>query len=356
VPAVSPMEKFVSATVLSTGAPTVGGLQSLEELRERRLEAERQEKEAPQRKAAAEVAAALRAAAAPVPVPSSSVAGSKRPAVKGALLSFGDDDEDEGAGGGGGGGSRRPAPARPIAAAASSTSSSSSAAAADAAASGATNDTDAPSSSSSSLSLKRARIGKDPGVVTSFLPDADREAALAARRAELTREFAAKVEREKAEQIEVVYSYWDGSGHRRSVTLPKGTSVGKFLERVRLDLLPSFPDLARVSSSDLLYVKEDLIVPHAHTFYELISTRARGKSGPLFQFDVHDDVRLVHDTRVEKDESHPGKVVERRWYDRNKHIFPASRWEVFDPAVKRDEGYTVHGHEAVASGPTKGVK
>lgn len=40
----------------------------------------------------------------------------------------------------------------------------------------------------------------------------------------------------------------------------------------------------------------------------MIVTKARGKSGPLFHFDVHDDIRLVHDTRIEKDESHPGKV------------------------------------------------
>ena len=32
---------------------------------------------------------------------------------------------------------------------------------------------------------------------------------------------------------------------------------------------------------------------------------------------------------------------ERAWYDKNKHIFPASRWEVFDPAVRRDT-YTIH--------------
>lgn len=56
--------------------------------------------------------------------------------------------------------------------------------------------------------------------------------------------------------------------------------------------------------------------------------KARGKSGPLFNFDVHDDVRLLADATVEKDESHAGKVVERGWYQRNKHIFPASRWEV----------------------------
>jgi protein FAM50 len=48
----------------------------------------------------------------------------------------------------------------------------------------------------------------------------------------------------------------------------------------------------------------------------------------LFNFDVHDDVRLLADATVEKDESHAGKVVTRSYYARNKHIFPASRWEV----------------------------
>ena len=38
-----------------------------------------------------------------------------------------------------------------------------------------------------------------------------------------------------------------------------------------------------------------------------------------------------------------------RWYERSKHLFPASRWEVYDPAVKR-ERYTVHGDE-VNAGP-----
>lgn len=38
------------------------------------------------------------------------------------------------------------------------------------------------------------------------------------------------------------------------------------------------------------------------------------------------------------------KVVDRRWYERNKHIFPASVWQEFDPEkdyqkeVKRDLG------------------
>ncbi len=39
-------------------------------------------------------------------------------------------------------------------------------------------------------------------------------------------------------------------------------------------------------------------------------------------------------------QSHAGKVVLRGWYERNKHIFPASRWEPYDPERKWDK-YTV---------------
>lgn len=57
-----------------------------------------------------------------------------------------------------------------------------------------------------------------------------------------------------------------------------------------------------------------------YTFYDFIVNKARGKSGPLFNFDVHDDVRLISDATREKDESHAGKVVERSWYNRFKHV------------------------------------
>ena len=41
-------------------------------------------------------------------------------------------------------------------------------------------------------------------------------------------------------------------------------------------------------------------------------------------------------------QSHAGKVVLRGWYERNKHIFPASRLEPYDPEKKWDK-YTVSG-------------
>lgn len=69
-------------------------------------------------------------------------------------------------------------------------------------------------------------------------------------------------------------------------------------------------------------------------------SQARGKSGPLFTFDVHDDIRLISDAAIEKEDSHAGKVLLRSWYERNKHIFPASRWDPYDPTKVYDK-YTV---------------
>ena len=57
-----------------------------------------------------------------------------------------------------------------------------------------------------------------------------------------------------------------------------------------------------------MYVKEDLVLPHNLSFYDLIISKARGKSGPLFHFDIYDDVRLEHNANVEKEESHAGKA------------------------------------------------
>mmetsp|Transcript_32736 Transcript_32736/g.41113 ORF Transcript_32736/g.41113 Transcript_32736/m.41113 type:complete len:218 (-) Transcript_32736:455-1108(-) len=185
---------------------------------------------------------------------------------------------------------------------------------------------------------------KNPCVDTSFLPDQQRQESELRTKLLLKQQWEAEQERMKEEILEVTYSYWDGSGHRRNIRITKGTTIGKFLELCKNEIAQDFPDLRGVSAENLIYVKEDLIIPHNFSFYDLIATKARGKSGPLFHFDVHDDVRIIHDVRVEKDESHPGKVLERRWYERNKHIFPASRWEVYEPGVDRGT-YTIHGDE-----------
>ncbi|KAK3129599.1 hypothetical protein QOZ80_6BG0482170 [Eleusine coracana subsp. coracana] len=186
------------------------------------------------------------------------------------------------------------------------------------------------------------KLGKDPTVETSFLPDREREAEEQAERERLKKQWLREQELIKNEPLSITYSYWDGTGHRRNIQVRKGDTIGEFLRAVQQQLAPEFREVRTTSVENLLYVKEDLIIPHQHSFYELIINKARGKSGPLFHFDVHEDVRTIADATKEKDESHAGKVVERHWYEKNKHIFPASRWEIYDP-TKKWERYTIHG-------------
>ncbi|EFA82443.1 XAP5 protein [Heterostelium album PN500] len=189
---------------------------------------------------------------------------------------------------------------------------------------------------SSNKNNNKFKLGKDPTVNTEFLPDKEREEQERMEREKLAKQWIEDQDKIKAEVVEITYSYWDGSGHRRVLQCTKGTTIDKFLEMARQE----FKELRGVSVDHLLFIKEDLIIPHNYSFYDLIIEKARGKSGPLFKFDVHDDVRLVSDATVEKDETHAGKVVEKSWYEKNKHIFPASRWEVYDPTVARDK-YTI---------------
>lgn len=66
------------------------------------------------------------------------------------------------------------------------------------------------------------KIKKNPDVDTSFLPDREREEEENKLREELRQEWATKQNALKEEEIEITFSYWDGSGHRRSVIMKKG--------------------------------------------------------------------------------------------------------------------------------------
>ncbi|KAE8783348.1 folate-biopterin transporter 1, chloroplastic-like [Hordeum vulgare] len=76
-------------------------------------------------------------------------------------------------------------------------------------------------------------------------------------------------------------AYWDGTGHMRAIQVRKGDSIGEFLRADHQQLAPEFREVRTTSVENLLYVKEDLVIPHQHSFYELIINKARGKSEPL---------------------------------------------------------------------------
>lgn len=176
---------------------------------------------------------------------------------------------------------------------------------------------------------EKCSVVKNPFVDTSFLPDRERELKEIEMREKLAKAWLDEQEKIKSTLIEVVFSFWDGSGHRRSLKIRKGATIEEFLDVAK----EQFREIRKLPADQLMFVKEDLIVPHHLTFYDLIENKVRGKTGPLFSFDVHDDLCIAVNTKMERDDSHVAKIVERHWYEQNKHIYPASKWEVFDPAV-----------------------
>ncbi|KAF0974536.1 hypothetical protein FDP41_006568 [Naegleria fowleri] len=171
------------------------------------------------------------------------------------------------------------------------------------------------------------KIKKNPQVDTSFLPDKQREQEEQDQIEKLRKEWLAEQEKIKNEDIEITYSYWDGRGHRKSIVVKKGTTVESFLYKVQQE----WQELKRISVSDLMYIKEDLIIPHHYSFYDLIVNNTKGKTGVMFRFDVHDDVRAVSDATVEKQEAHASKIVDRRFFEKHKNELPYSKWEVYNP-------------------------
>lgn len=138
------------------------------------------------------------------------------------------------------------------------------------------------SSSGSSKKLKwteqveepqNKKIKKNPNVDTSFLPDREREEAENKLREELRQQWVEKQAALKDEEIEITFSYWDGSGHRRSIIQKKGNSIYQFLQKALDELRKEFPELKTVSADQLMYVKEDLILPQHYSFYDFIVTK-----------------------------------------------------------------------------------
>jgi len=112
---------------------------------------------------------------------------------------------------------------------------------------------------SGSAPLKK--LGKDPSVDTSFLPDKEREEREVQERERLKREWLEEQERIKSAPLQVTCSYYDGLGHRAQVTVTRGTSIEQFLELARKE----FTELRGVAVENLMFVKEDAIIPHVRS-------------------------------------------------------------------------------------------
>ncbi|KAL4584119.1 hypothetical protein LXL04_008709 [Taraxacum kok-saghyz] len=90
----------------------------------------------------------------------------------------------------------------------------------------------------------------------------EREAEEQAERERLRKQWLREQEQIKNEALEITYSYRDGAGHRRVMQVRKGDTIGEFLRSVQQQLAPEFREIRTTSVENLLYVKEDLIIPH----------------------------------------------------------------------------------------------
>ncbi|KAI1340322.1 XAP5, circadian clock regulator-domain-containing protein [Xylariaceae sp. FL0016] len=195
----------------------------------------------------------------------------------------------------------------------------------------------------------------------------------AAEREVLRREFLARQEAVKTTEIAVPFVFYDGSNIPGGVVrVKKGDFVWVFLDKSRKvgaemgvgEKANAHREWARVGVDDLMMVRGNVIIPHHYEFLFFIMNRTAGPAGKLL-FDYTSEAPKPKDpdangvssglqsiksqsdiSSLEGASDDPSftKVVDRRWYEQNKHIFPASVWQDFDPEkdyqqeVKRDIG------------------
>ncbi|KAI1413862.1 XAP5-domain-containing protein [Hypoxylon sp. FL1857] len=201
----------------------------------------------------------------------------------------------------------------------------------------------------------------------------------AAEREALRREFLARQEAVKVTEIAIPFVFYDGTDIPGGIVrVKKGDFVWVFLDKSRkvgADLgvgekANARREWARVGVDDLMMVRGNIIIPHHYDFMFFIMNKAVGPTGKLL-FDYLAEVpkqtpsqrtenklddgsyqpiksaRTQQDVRElegASDDPTFTKVVDRRWYERNKHIYPASVWQEFDPEkdyqkeVRRDLG------------------
>lgn len=233
---------------------------------------------------------------------------------------------------------------------------------------------------------KKMGVNASVGIV----PKALTKSALlreAQTRESLRKEFLSLQDAVKATEISIPFVFYDGTNIPGGVCkVKKGDYIWVFLDRSRKvgaelgvgEKGNSRREWARVGVDDLMLVRGSIIVPHHYDLYYFIINHTLGPNNRiLFDYSSEPPVSSTNSrtstpepasldnynplsrpsknklgqepaekVNLEGSDDDPTftKVVDRRWYERNKHIFPASVWQEFDPEkdyqkeVKRDLG------------------
>ncbi|KAI0623686.1 xap5 domain-containing protein [Pyrenophora tritici-repentis] len=211
-----------------------------------------------------------------------------------------------------------------------------------------------------------SNIGLKPRVMTKTALQREAQQAEQARQ-----DFLIMREAVKATEVVIPFVFYDGTnipGGR--CRIKKGEQIWLFLDKARkvgaelgVGGDKSRRDWARVSVDDLMLVRGEVILPHHYEMYHFLFHRVTGFDGLIFDYsaqptkaspsatnpDAEEDMAAYDplaqpQKKKSKDSSIPDeelegfhedpaltKVVDRRWYERNKHIFPASAWTEYAP-------------------------
>lgn len=163
--------------------------------------------------------------------------------------------------------------------------------------------------------IKIQKFNTNPNTLPEILPN---ESKLLE---EIKQHYKQEMKKDGLEKLELTFTYWDGTNAKKNITVNKCDTVGEFLFKAKEILKTDYPNLEQ--SHSLMFVKEDKIIPHEYKFQDLLESEAHGKKGPLFTLEKTGDQWV--------DRGYTIKILERKWYEKNKHIFPASRWTIYEP-------------------------
>ena len=200
-------------------------------------------------------------------------------------------------------------------------------------------------------------------------PKAMTKAALAVEATErerLRKEFLEIQEQVKNSEIAIPFVFHDGSNIPGGVVkVKKGDKIWLILERARKvgaevgaggtgansgtanhrSKDDNRKQWARIGVDDLMLLRGEVIVPHHYEIYYFIADQTPDpfrQGRRLFEYagtakkeaEGSEEVPLLRVPGQEKLEGQDDdpvytKVVDRRWYEKNKHIYPASTWKEF---------------------------
>ncbi|KAF9695761.1 hypothetical protein EKO04_006161 [Ascochyta lentis] len=233
-------------------------------------------------------------------------------------------------------------------------------------------DASVASSDAETAVVKKKKLGANTSV--GMKPRVMTKSALQreAQQADLARQdFLRMREGVKATEVAIPFVFYDGTNVPGGLCrIKKGDHIWLFLDKARkvgaelgVGGDNSRRNWARVSVDDLMLVRGEVILPHHYEFYYFLFNNVTGFNGPIFDWSAQPTKTTPTLSPAEEEEANTDnydplnpkknkgkassfadnelegyhddpaltKVVDRRWYEKNKHIFPASVWEEYSP-------------------------